>query len=196
MPDLDAGWHALQNDTRPMWLSCRDVHSRNAVRGGTGSRGTRRAMKSAGRSTNYRAWKRQAEESLYLPPDVADRVRMGEIFAWLEGRYEQVHGIFFHAAGIITADSHDAIAQTTRQKIDAHFAAKVRGTLVLAQLLESRYPYFRPLVLIDLGHTRRADARSVCCSEFVRRQLRASPARNAGHTLDSGQLGHLGARAR
>ena len=73
--------------------------------------------------------------------NVADRVRMGEIFAWLEGRYEQVHGIF-HAAGIITADSHDAIAQTTRQKIDAHFAAKVRGTLVLAQLLESRQPDF------------------------------------------------------
>jgi len=67
--------------------------------------------------------------------DVTDPMQMGEIFAWLAGRYEKVHGIF-HAAGVITADSHDVIAQTTRQKIDAHFAAKVHGTLTLARVLE------------------------------------------------------------
>ncbi|HEV2680917.1 MAG TPA: SDR family oxidoreductase, partial [Rhodanobacter sp.] len=80
-------------------------------------------------------------EVVVLTADIADEARMGEVFAWLDERYGQVHGVF-HAAGLITGESHSIIATTSKQQVDRHYASKVRGTLVLSRLLASRHADF------------------------------------------------------
>ncbi|WP_460930938.1 SDR family oxidoreductase, partial [Oleiagrimonas citrea] len=69
--------------------------------------------------------------------DVSDEAKMGEVFAWIDQHYGQVHGVF-HAAGLITAKHNKIIAELTTEQIDAHFDAKVRGTQILSRLLETR----------------------------------------------------------
>ncbi|HEV2679736.1 MAG TPA: SDR family NAD(P)-dependent oxidoreductase, partial [Rhodanobacter sp.] len=78
---------------------------------------------------------------LVLAADIADEARMGEVFALLEARYGRIHGVF-HAAGLNTVESHNIIKETTRQRCEAHFVAKVHGTQVLGKLLDSRQADF------------------------------------------------------
>jgi acyl transferase domain-containing protein/acyl carrier protein len=76
-----------------------------------------------------------------LTADVADEAQMGEAFAWIDEHYGQVHGVF-HAAGLITGESHSIIASASKPQVDRHYASKVHGTLVLSRLLASRQADF------------------------------------------------------
>ncbi|HEV2619508.1 MAG TPA: SDR family oxidoreductase, partial [Acidobacteriaceae bacterium] len=76
-------------------------------------------------------------EVVVVTADVADEARMREVFASLDERYGQVHGVF-HAAGLITPASNNIIAELTAEQIETHFSAKIRGTQVLGRLLETR----------------------------------------------------------
>nr|WP_240151540.1 type I polyketide synthase [Oleiagrimonas citrea] len=73
--------------------------------------------------------------------NVADEARMSEVFAWLDEHFGRVHGVF-HAAGLITGESHSIIASANKEQVDKHFAPKVCGTRVLARLLDTRQADF------------------------------------------------------
>jgi acyl transferase domain-containing protein/acyl carrier protein len=76
-------------------------------------------------------------EILVLTTDAADEAGMRQAFATIDKRFGRIDGVF-HAAGLTSAESHSIIQKTTAEKVDAHFASKVHGTLVLARLLEGR----------------------------------------------------------
>jgi acyl transferase domain-containing protein/acyl carrier protein len=76
-------------------------------------------------------------EILVLTTDAADEAGMRQVFATIDERFGRLDGVF-HAAGLTSAQSHSIIQETTAEKVNAHFASKVHGTLVLARLLEGR----------------------------------------------------------
>ncbi|EKE80856.1 type I polyketide synthase [Idiomarina xiamenensis] len=87
-----------------------------------------------------RAIRRKEQEGgsiMVVAADVADKAQMGEAFKIIESVYGDINGVF-HAAGLNTDESHDIIADITRERSEAHFAAKVHGTVILSELLDER----------------------------------------------------------
>jgi amino acid adenylation domain-containing protein/non-ribosomal peptide synthase protein (TIGR01720 family) len=70
--------------------------------------------------------------------DVCQRTEMEEVLRRAEERFGRVHGVV-HAAGIVPGG---VIQLKTRETAEAVMAAKVKGTLVLCELLRERQPDF------------------------------------------------------
>jgi NADP-dependent 3-hydroxy acid dehydrogenase YdfG/acyl carrier protein len=69
---------------------------------------------------------------MVITADVADRDRMQEVIALAKSRFGHIDGVI-HSAG--SADQAGIIQRRTREATDEILAAKVRGTLVLDELL-------------------------------------------------------------
>lgn len=73
--------------------------------------------------------------------DVADRDAMEKLVAETEATLGPVHGVF-HAAGIIQRDALRVINGMQRSDFEVQLNAKVQGTLVLADIFNTRHPDF------------------------------------------------------
>ncbi len=73
-------------------------------------------------------------EALVLAADVADRDRMQEVIALARSRFGHIDGVI-HSAG--SADYAGVIQRRTKEATDEVLAAKVKGTLVLDELLSN-----------------------------------------------------------
>jgi acyl transferase domain-containing protein len=73
-------------------------------------------------------------EVLALSADATDREAMHRVLAEAERRFGELHGVI-HAAGVL---QDGIIALKSREQIDAVLASKVRGSLVLEELLRDR----------------------------------------------------------
>ncbi|HVS00110.1 MAG TPA: SDR family oxidoreductase, partial [Thermoanaerobaculia bacterium] len=84
------------------------------------------------RVRRVRALEAAGAEVLVRRADVADAGRMAEVLAEAHARFGRLHGVI-HCAG--TADYAGVIHRRSREDTEAVLAPKVRGTLVLADLL-------------------------------------------------------------
>lgn len=66
--------------------------------------------------------------------DIAHKAQMQAVIARASATFGTIHGVI-HAAGINTVQAFKAIQETQKRDCDAHFRAKVSGTLVLEDVL-------------------------------------------------------------
>jgi acyl transferase domain-containing protein len=71
---------------------------------------------------------------LALAADVSSKEQMRGVLDVTRGEFGGLHGVV-HAAGVLSADDFRGLDQVDRASCERHFAAKVRGTAVLADLL-------------------------------------------------------------
>lgn len=76
-------------------------------------------------------------EVIALPVDVSDRESMRRALHTIEDRFGALHGVI-HAAGNVGIETFRELTQLTRADADAQFSAKVRGLLVLDEVLAGR----------------------------------------------------------
>lgn len=76
-------------------------------------------------------------EVLVLRADVANREEMEHALATIDARFGELHGVI-HAAGSVGATTFREIRVATVEDSESQFVAKVRGTLVLDELLDGR----------------------------------------------------------
>jgi len=84
------------------------------------------------RIKNIQLFENAGAEVLILSADVADRDRMQEVIALARSRFGHIDGVI-HSAGI--ADQGGVIQRRTKESTEEILAAKVKGTLILDELL-------------------------------------------------------------
>ena len=76
-------------------------------------------------------------EVLALSADTASAERMREVVEEAERRFGGLHGVI-HAAGIVTPEHYFAVADIGPEQCEVHFRPKLRGLLVLEEVLRGR----------------------------------------------------------
>ncbi len=76
-------------------------------------------------------------EVLVLRADVADAPAMRAVLQQIDARFSALHGVI-HSAGVVGARAFGLIEEAGPAECAQHFQAKVRGTLVLSELLRER----------------------------------------------------------
>jgi len=97
-------------------------------------------------------------EVLIIRADVANREQMRKALSSTYKRFGALHGVI-HAAGIVDRESFRPIQETRRSECEWHFRPKIKGAMVLDELLRGKQIDFCILtssiasVLGGLGHT-------------------------------------------
>ena len=89
------------------------------------------------RIRQLRAIEELGSEVLVLAADVADHESMRRALRVVDDRFGELHGII-HGAGAVGVETFREIGQATTADAEVQFAAKVRGLLVLNELLDGR----------------------------------------------------------
>ncbi|MCP4150042.1 MAG: SDR family oxidoreductase, partial [bacterium] len=120
-------------------------------------------------------------ETLLLCADVAKKEQMERVFKEAERNFGTINGVI-HAAGDVRADQflRSTVAGIEKKLCEEQFQAKIYGTLVLEELLETREPDFCSLtsslssVLGGVGFIAYA-AGNLFMDSFIQRHNRATP---------------------
>lgn len=128
---------------------------------------------------NVLALEQMGAEALICRADVANRQEMQDVLALIHRRFGVLHGVI-HAAGIISDDAFLPIQETTATDCERHFQSKVRGLLVLEEVLQALQLDFCLLqsslstILGGLGYAAYAAANHFM-DAFAHRQSQRSP---------------------
>lgn len=77
-------------------------------------------------------------EVLIIQADVSDQIRMFEVLDKIYEQFGHINGVI-HAAGIVGEETHISIQESDREKCERIFQAKVKGVMVLNNILKDRH---------------------------------------------------------
>jgi NAD(P)-dependent dehydrogenase (short-subunit alcohol dehydrogenase family) len=80
---------------------------------------------------------RLGAEALPISADVADELQMRDALNRVTACFGQIHGVI-HAAGDVSPEAFVAIHKIVKSDCERHFSSKIRGVLVIEELLRER----------------------------------------------------------